>query len=141
MNSICRRWGISLSYSYSSITHGKLALRGTLSDIIVSDILEPVRKKTGKRYVIQSIQDKLYIKPIGSNTTVYEIKAGQNAISTKSEQNMEDMVTKVVILGKQNKDDKYPVKATVKGNVRAFDDRDILNMQKTQHGNSSFKIN
>ena len=27
------------------------------------------------------------------------------------------------------------VKATVKGNVRAFDDRDILNMQKTQHGN------
>jgi hypothetical protein len=33
------------------------------------------------------------------------------------------------------------IKSTVKGNVRAFNDRDILNMQKTQHGNSSFKIN
>jgi hypothetical protein len=120
MSSIAKRWGLSISYSYSTITHGKLALRGTLSDIIVSDILEPVRKKTGKRYVIQSIQDKLYVKPIGSNTTVYEIKAGQNAISTKSEQNMEDMVTKVVILGKQDNNNKYPVKATVSKNTGTY---------------------
>lgn len=120
MSSICKRWGIALSYSYSSITHGKLALRGTLGDLITDDILDKVKEKTGNDYVILSVKDQMQVKKIGQNTTVYKVLVKKNAVKYRSERAMDGMVTQVVILGKQNKNDKYPVKATVKGNTAKY---------------------
>ena len=120
MKTICKNWGISLNYSYSSITHSKLVLRGTLSDLFMSDILDLVRDKTGKRYVITSAKDVMYIKEQGQNTKIYDIKAGNNASGTRSEQTMDGMVTKVVILGKADDNDKKPVMATVTGDTSTY---------------------
>ena len=50
MSDICKKWGINLNYSYSTITHGKLVLRGALTDIIMTDLLDPVKKRTGNKY-------------------------------------------------------------------------------------------
>ena len=120
MQSICEAWGVSLEYSYESITHGKLALRGYLSDIIIDDILDLVKDRSGKKYVILSEKDTMQVKAVGSNTTVYTIQAGKNAIDTTSECTMDGMKTKVVILGKADKDDREPVEATEKGNTEGY---------------------
>lgn len=120
MNTICKKWGISLNYTYSSITHSKLVLRGTLSDLFMSDILDLVRDKTGKRYVITSAKDVMYVKEQGTNTKIYDIKAGNNASGTRAEQTMDGMVTKVVILGKADDNDKKPVMATVTGDTSTY---------------------
>ena len=120
MTTICKNWGISLDYSYSTITHGKLALRGTLSDLIITDILDQVKKKTGKKYVVRSEKDTMQVLAVGSNTTVYTIQSKNNAVQTRSEQTLDELVTKVVILGKQNKNDSYPIKATIKGDTATY---------------------
>lgn len=126
-SSICNNWGVKLNYSYSSITHEALALRGNLSDIFMDDILDKVKDKTGKKYVILSDKDTMHIKPVGSNTTVYHFKAAQNAIATRSECTMDGMVTKVVILGTKNDSDHYPVEASVTKNTD-----DYGTLQKTE---------
>ena len=121
MSTICNKWGITLNYSYSTITHPKLVLRGTLTDIFMSDILDPVKERTGNKYVITSQKDVMYVKPVGSNKKVYKIEKKNNAIGTRVEQTMDGMVTKVVILGKaEEKTDKMPVVATVTGNTSTY---------------------
>lgn len=121
VQTICNDWGIKLSYSYSTIKHTKLVLRGSLSDIFTSDILNKVKEQTGNKYVVTSQKDVMYVKPVGSNTPVYNILAKKNAVSTRVEQSMDGMVTKVVILGKAEDDsDKRPVVATVTGDTSAY---------------------
>lgn len=120
MTSLCNKWGIPLDYTYSTITHPKLPLRGKLSEIITSDILDAVKKKTGKKYVVLSIADRMTVREVGQNKTIYKILAGHNAISTESECTMDGMITKVVILGKADKNDRRPVEGTVSGKTDKY---------------------
>lgn len=118
--SLCNDWGVKLQYTYESITHTKLPLRGNLSDILTADVLDLVKDRTGKKYVILSEQDVVQIKPVGTNTTIYHFVAGKNAIHTSSVQTMDGMKTKVIILGKEDKNERVPVEATVSGNTSQY---------------------
>lgn len=121
LSTLCEKWGVKLKYEYESITHAKLALRGTLADIMTSDILDLVKDQTGKKYVILSSKDEIQVKGYGQNSTIYKFMAGQNAVMTKSESTMSGMVTKVVILGKaDDEDSRDPIEATVLGDTDQY---------------------
>lgn len=121
MSTICKKWGIKLNYTYSSITHGKLVLRGNLTDIFMSDILDKTKRKSGKKYVILSQKDTMYVMPVGTNKKVYEITKKNNAVTARAEETMDGMVTKVKILGQAQKNtQKLPVVTTVKGNTSKY---------------------
>ena len=117
---LCKDWGIQLSYTYESITHSKLPLRGNLADIFIADLLDPVKDRTGKKYVILSEKDVMQIDPVGANSTIYHFVAGQNAIQTQSVCTMDGMVTKVIILGKADDNDRTPIEATVSGDTAQY---------------------
>ena len=120
MESICEKWGIKLQYSYDSITHTKMPLRGYLADIFTEDILDLVKKRTKKKYVILSEQDTMVVKPAGSNTTIYHFDAGKNTTRTASGWTMDGIITKVVIVGKADDNDREPVEATVTGKTGEY---------------------
>lgn len=120
MSSICSKWGIKLEYTYSSITHSKLALRGALSDIITADVLDKVKDRTGVKYTIRSEEDVIKVMPVGQNKTVYKIEAGKNAITTESEVSMDGVVTKVIIIGKADDHDRRPVEAALSKNTEKY---------------------
>ena len=117
---ICEKWGIALSYSYSSIVHSKLPLRGTLADIITDDILDPVKKQKKVKYVIQSKEDTMIVKPAGLNSTLYQFSAGKNIIKTASGWTMDGVVTQVIVTGKADDDDREPIEATLRGNTSKY---------------------
>lgn len=119
-SALCKKWGVALEYNYQSITHTKMPLRGALSDIFTADVLDLVKDRTGKDYVILSEKDVMKINGTGSNTKVYKILAGNNAIETNSECTMDGMITKVVILGKADDNDRQPVEATVAGSTSQY---------------------
>lgn len=120
VSSICDSWGVKLEYNYESITHSKLALRGGLSDIITADVLDLVKERTEKKYVIRSRKDVMHIDTVGQNTTVYHFKSAANAVELRRECTMDGMVTKVVILGKADDDDREPIEATVSGKTDEY---------------------
>ena len=113
-------WGVSVDYQYESITHEKLALRGSLSDIITDDLLNLVVDRTAKKYAITSSKDTIKIASYGSNAKVYDVKARQNAINTRSESTMDNLVTQVVITGKADDDGREPIEATVSQNTDKY---------------------
>lgn len=117
---ICSKWNVKLEYSYDSIKHEKLPLRGKMYDFFTADILDQVKRETGKKYVILSDRDTMYIKHVGSNQTVYHFRAGENVSETASGWTMDGMITQVVILGIASDEGRYPVEATVKGDTSTY---------------------
>lgn len=117
---ICKDWGIPLSYSYASITHGKLPLNGRLSDILLTQILDEVKKQVGKRYVVRSVKDTIQIAEAEQNTTVYELSSQGAVLETSSNVTLEDVITKVVILGKADDDGQSKVETTVLGDTDQY---------------------
>lgn len=120
ISSICIIWGINLSYKYGSYTHPKMALRSqNISDSII-ETLDEAKKQIGSKYCVYSDKNTLYVDYIKQNTIVYTIKKKQNLSSVETSETMEGMVTKVVITGTKDDDDKEPVLATVSGNTSAY---------------------
>ena len=120
VSSICSKWGIKLNYTYDSITHTKMPLRGHLADIFASDILDLVKKRTKKKYVILSDQDTMVVRPVGSNSTIYHFVAGKNVTRTASGWTMDGVITKVIILGKADDNDRQPIEATISGKTDEY---------------------
>lgn len=117
---ICGNWGVKLNYQYESITHSKSALRGYLSDILTADILDLVKERRGKDYTITSEKDVMQVKTVGSNETIYHIIEGKNATSASFEYTMNGMITKVVILGTADDDEREPVEGTRRKNTDKY---------------------
>lgn len=120
MKKICSKWGIKLKFSYVSITHTKLVLKGTLSNIILSDILEKVRRKKGKRYVVYSKKNVMHIATMGANKKIYKIEKQNNAVEVRYQRSLDDVVTKVKILGNAKDSGRVPTVATVKGDTKKY---------------------
>lgn len=120
MQSICDKWNIKLDYSYDSITHAKLPLRGKLYDLFSADILDLVKKQTGKKYVILSDKDTMHVKHVGTNSTIYRFIGTKNVVSTTSGWTMDGVITQVVIVGKADDEERVPVEATVTGNTSEY---------------------
>lgn len=121
-STLCEKWGVKLHYNSESITHPKMPCRGNLSDIFKTDLLEEVKKKTGVKSVMRSRQDEVYIDRVGSNSTIYKLFSGNKGNMTEIGETttMQGMVTKVVILGKEDKNDRAPVADTAVGNTAAY---------------------
>ncbi|MGN0999699.1 MAG: hypothetical protein ACI4PO_09125 [Faecousia sp.] len=120
VSTICERWGVPLKYKYDKTIHAKLPLRGKLYDIITTDLLDVVKKRTGNKYVVLSDKDTMYVKYVGANTTIYHFQVGKNITRTTSGWTMEGVVTKVVIVGKADDEDRVPIEATVTGNTSEY---------------------
>lgn len=115
IRSICNKWNIVCNYVYDKIKHPKLPLNNkTIADMIIEP-LEEVKKKKGTKYVIRGVKDSLQIRKVGSNTEIYHFRRNESVISTKSNITKDDLITKVVIYGTEDDDERRPLQATVKG--------------------------
>lgn len=132
ISSICNKWNIKYKYEYDTITHPKLPLNNmAISDMFI-EVLEAVKKKKGTGYVIRSSKDVACFLKCASNSNVYTFKAKEGAISTKSNQTMEGMITKVIITGNEDKSERVPIVATLKSsNISEYGTlQDIVNKKE-----------
>ncbi|MCL2087664.1 MAG: hypothetical protein FWH05_08755 [Oscillospiraceae bacterium] len=118
VESICKDWGIALDYTWEqSIIHEKQAFRGdTISNMLIK-ILEEVRQKTGKKYIAYYRNGKFVVCGYGNNKTIYKFDSN-NTISTSRKLSVNSLVTRVKVIGKENKDERAPIEAIVDGDTR-----------------------
>ena len=104
ITSIAKKWGFTITFKYTSISHGKLAFHNQyIADILIS-VLEETKKQTGFNYVIYSEKGKIIVDYEGTNTTVYKIEKKKNAIAGAYNQTMDGMITKVQIVKAEKSD-------------------------------------
>lgn len=120
VSDICKAWGVSLSYQYSTTTHTMKQWRGTRLSEMILECLEDVRKATGKKYVLYSDNNKLVISGYGQNKTVYEFDARKNVFSTSESTTLEGVVTKINIYSHADEGVRNKLETSVTGRVSDY---------------------
>jgi len=113
---IAKAWGIPLGdVQGPNIALGKQVFRGdTLADMI-SSVLDEAKKKGGGKWIVRSRQGKIDIIKPGQNNPVYVFTANTNVESIEDRQDIEDLVTRVKIIGAEDSEGKAPVVAQLDG--------------------------
>lgn len=118
ISEICAGWGVPVAYSWgASITHEKKTFSGqTISDMIIS-LLEEVKQKTGQKYIAAFNDGQFEIKGYGANSDIYKFET-DSTISTSDRLSINNLVTRVKIIGKVDKSGRPSVDAIVDGDTR-----------------------
>ena len=117
ISDICSKNGIKLNYQYESIKHAKISYRAnTIADQILNTLNEAKRQLKTEPVAIFDKQT-LIIRPRGQNKDVYVFEAAKNAVQTTERFTLDKLVTKVVVMGKEDKEGRRKVEATVTGDT------------------------
>lgn len=108
-------WGVTLGqYKGPNATHGKLTFKNKYLSDIMLELLDDAVKKGGEKCVILATKGKAEIVPLGGNDDVYVFKL-DNTISVSNSLSTEDLVTRVKVVGQENKSGQSKVEATLDG--------------------------
>lgn len=117
--SILSDWSVPVSeYSGPSISHKKIAYKNKSISAMLTETLDEVKKKTGKKGIIQAVEGKCRIISRGTNKTIWSFTASSNVASVSDKYSMVNMVTRIVITGKEDDDERTKVEATVEGDTQ-----------------------
>ena len=113
---IAGAWGIPLGdVQGPNIALAKQVFRGdTLADMI-SSVLNEAKKKGGGKWIVRSKQGKIDVIRPGQNSPVYLFTADTNVESIEDRQDIEELVTRVKIVGAEDSEGKAPVVAQLDG--------------------------
>lgn len=113
---IAGAWGIPLGdVQGPDIALAKQVFRGdTLADMI-SSVLNEAKKKGGGKWIVRSKQGKIDVIRPGQNSPVYLFTHDTNVDSIHDRQDIEDLVTRVKIIGAEDSEGKAPVVAQLDG--------------------------
>ena len=113
---ICKEWGISIRYEWENWTHGKTPLKNMEISRQLTTVLDEAQTKLDSKYVMLFEKDTLIIRKKGSNTDIYYFH-GKNVESTKNHLTLQGLVTKVLVYGKSEEEQRPPLLETVNGNL------------------------
>lgn len=113
---IAKAWGMPLgTVQGPDVALAKQVFRGdTLADMIYS-VLNEAKKKGGGKWIVRSKQGKIDVIKPGQNSPVYLFTADTNVESIEDRQDIEDLVTRVKIIGAEDSEGKAPVVAQLDG--------------------------
>lgn len=116
LNEIFKDWGIPIGrFDGPDVKMAKKVFKGEkISDMILA-ILDDAKKKGAGVYIPRSVQGQGQIVKRGSNTDVYKFEADKNVIMTGEHISLDDLVTRVKIVGKEAENERTPVEAIVNG--------------------------
>jgi hypothetical protein len=113
---IAKAWGIPLGTVQGPNTAlAKQVFRGdTLADMIKS-VLGQAKKRGAGKWIVRSKLGKIDIVQPGQNSPVYHFGADSNVSLVDDQQDIESLVTRVKIIGAEDKEGRAPVRATKNG--------------------------
>ncbi|WP_027717304.1 XkdQ/YqbQ family protein [Desulfovirgula thermocuniculi] len=113
---IAGEWGIPLGEVQGpDVALARQVFRGEkLADMIAS-VLEQARKLGAGKWIVRSRRGAVDVIKPGQNTPVYCFTADTNAGAIEDQQDIEDLVTRVKILGAEEEEARTPVVAQLDG--------------------------
>ena len=113
---IAKAWRIPLGTVEGPDTPlAKQVFRGdTLADMIYS-VLDQAKKRGAGKWIVRSKQGKIDVIRPGQNSPVYCFTHDENVDSIQDRQDIEDLVTRVKIIGAEDSEGKAPVVAQLDG--------------------------
>jgi len=109
-------WKVPLGeYTAANETHEKILYKNRTISAMLTDTLEDARKLGGKKSFIRASKGKADFLAYGSNTDIYSFTAESNLTMSDDDFDMTPLVTRVQVLGKDDKNGRPKVEATING--------------------------
>lgn len=118
ISDLCGKNGIKLDYKYESIKHAKIVYRSAAVSDQILDTLDEAKRQLKTAPVALFDKQTLIIRPKGQNKDVYVFEAAKNAVQTTERMTLDKLVTKVVVMGKEDKAGRRKIEAAVAGDTR-----------------------
>lgn len=118
ISDILGSWSVPMGdYTGPSVTHQKVVYKAKPVSAMMTEALDEAVKKTGKKGIIRAKQGKCEIVKQGTNAEIWTFSATSNLMMARDSFSMTDLVTRVKIFGKEDKDGakRPPVVATENG--------------------------
>ncbi len=119
ISSILKDWGLSIgTYSGPNVTHSKLVYKSEKLGTVIVKVLKDAKQKGGKEAVLRANgTSKINVVGYGSNSTIYCFEETEHMTRVDHKISTANMVTRVKIIGQENKSGSAPVYATVNGST------------------------
>lgn len=113
---IAKAWGIPLgTVQGPNVALAKQIFRGNALKDMISDVLKQAKKRGAGKWIVRSKLGKLDVVQPGQNSPVYHFGADSNVSLVDDQQDIESLVTRVKIIGAEDKEGRAPVRATKDG--------------------------
>ena len=113
---IMNSWGVPLGrYAGPNINHEKILYKNKTIAAMLTETLEDAVEHGGSEAVIRASEGKAEIVSVGSNEEIYGFSADTNLIQSKDRYSMANLITRVVIVGKEDDEGRTKVETTVDG--------------------------
>ena len=111
-------WKVPMEkYDGPNVTHGKLAYKTEMLSDVLLDLLDDAKKKGGGDALIRAAKGKVSVIRWGSNKTVYHFEADNTKVASHK-MSTAGMITRVKIIGQEDKEGRASVEATVNGKTK-----------------------
>lgn len=109
-------WNITMGeYSGPDLAHQKLLYKNQKISAVLKDTLDDAKKLGGEKAIIRASKGKVDVVKRGNNSDVYCFSADTNLVQTKDKYSMVNLVTRVLVLGKDDSKGRPKVEATLDG--------------------------
>lgn len=116
LEDIARAWNLPLGrVDGPDIALSKQLYRSMTVAEMIESALDEARRKGGGKYILRYREGQIEIVRRGSNSPVYHFGAGDTVQSISDEENIDNLITRVRILGSAEDDQRAPIEATVDG--------------------------
>ena len=129
MSDILTSWNVPVGeYSGANVTHQKILYKGKTISAMLTETLDDAKKLGGAKSIIRANKGKADVVKQGGNPDIYAFTADTNLTASKDKFSMTNLVTRVVITGKDDSEGRPKVEATVDGKItRGFvPQRDVV---------------
>lgn len=116
IDDILKSWKVTMgTYTGPDVTHEKLLYKNKSVSSMLTETLSDAEEKGGAKAVIRAEEGVVNILAEGDNEDIYTFTADTSLIQTADKYSMTDLVTRVVIVGKDDKEGRPKVEATIDG--------------------------
>lgn len=113
---ILKSWGVKMgTFNGPSITHPKIVYKNKTISAMLTETVEAAGKESSTKGIIRAREGKCDIVKKGANTEVWSFTADSNMIASRDKYSMTNLVTRVVVVGKDDKKGRPKVEATLNG--------------------------
>ena len=129
ISNILSTWAITLGgYDGPNVAHEKITYKNKTIASMLNETLDEAKKLGGGKAFIRAVKGAVYVVAYGSNSPVYHFSADMNLIQTSDKFSMVNLVTRVVIMGKEDDEGRPSVETSISGRTEYGILQDIQTM-------------
>ena len=116
---VCRAWDVELGeYQGPDMVHKKQVYKNKRVSDILKELLEDAHDMGGAKCFVRAREGKMDVLPMGANDQVFAFCANQHITQLNDCYSMTSLITRVVITGKEDRNGRPKVLATLNGQTQ-----------------------